>query len=776
MDVRCRCAACNTQFKIDAKFAGRKAKCPKCATVVMVPSVSADEAASQSAVDQVATFPAVVEPKPAVAEPATEIPTFPAVVQANPAAAAPPRRPKPSDSVVAGGSSILSGIETAGAVATGIPSFDVTASQSSISGRSSVATKRNASRKPIPKLWWIVGGAGTAAVLLIAIIVVAVSSMRGALSGPTTLVFNWPTSERTGASLLIDGETIKVPASGEMAFELKPGEHRVLLRRRGYEQIEVLVSLGNGERRPFKPEWKENALASNSFSGSNFQGGTNNNTSVFSTPSGNQGWLQNFDEAKGAAAQQKKDILIAFTGTGWSQGSRKLQDEVFFSGDFRSLAQSQFVLVKIDLPKTEEGYNQLEDASHNAWMRKQFSVRTIPTIVICDPQGLPYAFEERYSSSADQYVKRLKELVDSKQERDRILEQAKTAAGDARLTAALEAVKWLQERKVLQFYGTTVRQWTALGQQFDPQNEKGQFEVLFEADWLVRLLDAREKLPQQIPTIAAELGQWKQGKKFHDDNRAARLHLIAAAILMESENRELAATYIDEGLAYNPTDQSLRDELKSASSFLNGELGSGTGFAVADGYILTNHHVIEGPGKVTVRLPGTTDKIPAEVVARNSQRDMALLRVKLPGGVTLNPLPISTAEVRRGASVAAFGYPLGDDFGAGLKLTTGVVSGLPAQSDEKMMLLDCRINPGNSGGPLCDTRGSVIGMVTAKSVGGIGVDSYGMALPAEDLFDFVKQNVPGFQPPPAAGQDVLGWDEVDQRVSPSVLTVFKYER
>ena len=55
-----------------------------------------------------------------------------------------------------------------------------------------------------------------------------------------------------------------------------------------------------------------------------------------------------------------------------------------------------------------------------------------------------------------------------------------------------------------------------------------------------------------------------------------------------------------------------------------------------------------------------------------------------------------------------------------------------------MLLLDLKINPGNSGGPLCDAAGNVVGMVTAESIGGNTVESYGLALPAPDLDAFLQ--------------------------------------
>ncbi|MCA9226753.1 MAG: hypothetical protein KDA47_14120, partial [Planctomycetales bacterium] len=82
-------------------------------------------------------------------------------------------------------------------------------------------------------------------------------------------------------------------------------------------------------------------------------------------------------------------------------------------------------------------------------------------------------------------------------------------------------------------------------------------------------------------------------------------------------------------------------------------------------------------------------------------------------------------------------------------------------------------NPGNSGGPLCDTHGYVIGMVTAKSANSLGVDSYGMAIPADRLALFLQENLPEFAATDQPAPDELAWDAVDRLVSPAVLTILK---
>ena len=64
------------------------------------------------------------------------------------------------------------------------------------------------------------------------------------------------------------------------------------------------------------------------------------------------------------------------------------------------------------------------------------------------------------------------------------------------------------------------------------------------------------------------------------------------------------------------------------------------------------------------------------------------------------------------------------------------------EGDRDMIVLDVKINPGNSGGPLCDKRGFVVGMVSAKTRGSATFDSYGLAIKAKSLRDFLRTNLP----------------------------------
>ena len=165
---------------------------------------------------------------------------------------------------------------------------------------------------------------------------------------------------------------------------------------------------------------------------------------------------------------------------------------------------------------------------------------------------------------------------------------------------------------------------------------------------------------------------------------------------------------------------------------------AGSGFIITeDGYILTNHHVIDGSDTVTV---ATFDEetYDAKVIGYDENSDIAILKVE---ATNLKPVTVGDSDkLRVGDPVYAIGNPLGE---LTFSLTHGIVSALSRNvktGSHTMNLIqtDCAINSGNSGGALFNSRGEVVGITNAKySASGFSneaeIDNVGFAIPVNSV-------------------------------------------
>jgi S1-C subfamily serine protease len=483
-------------------------------------------------------------------------------------------------------------------------------------------------------------------------------------------------------------------------------------------------------------------------------------------------WMQDLEAAKQQAAQENKDLLILFNGSDWCPNCAQLAQNVLLTPDFRERADRLFVLVHIDFPRQPPAQAAVQDAARNKKLQQQFFVQGFPTLILADAEGRPYASDIGYNGqNLPSYLTRLEQLQERHQHRDQLLRAVATAQGPGQVEAAQRALEFLSRTGYLDHYLPQLESWTALARTHDPKNEQGLYERFFMAELLVRLDRARNQA-SALAACADRLDEWSKDCRAQNADRVPSLYLGLGMQLAQAGDRERALGCFKAGRAAGPRSPDLAAYLSRAASGRL-PLGSGTGFAVADGYILTNHHVIEGPGQLMVQVAKRKDPLPAEVVAKDAKRDMALLRVQLPDGLRVQGMRVTGAKpVERGEEVMALGFPLYGALGAGLKQTTGRISGLPEPATNDMIVLDVRINPGNSGGPLLDACGNVVGMVTAKSGTGRTVDSYGLALPGAELDTFLLKHLPGHQTNPPATEK-MEWKDIDRLVSPSVVTVLR---
>ncbi|MFA6971107.1 MAG: Do family serine endopeptidase [Gallionella sp.] len=194
-------------------------------------------------------------------------------------------------------------------------------------------------------------------------------------------------------------------------------------------------------------------------------------------------------------------------------------------------------------------------------------------------------------------------------------------------------------------------------------------------------------------------------------------------------------------------------------------LGSGV-IVSADGFILTNHHVVEAADQIEVALADGR-KARAHVIGSDPETDLAVIKIELPG-----TLPAVTFGHPESAHVGDMVLAIGNPFGVGQTVTMGIISALKRDhlglnTFESFIQTDAAINPGNSGGALVDVNGNLIGVNSAiysPNGGSLGI---GFAIPATTAKKTMEQII-------QHGFVTRGWiGAAIQELTPELIESFK---
>ncbi len=262
-------------------------------------------------------------------------------------------------------------------------------------------------------------------------------------------------------------------------------------------------------------------------------------------------------------------------------------------------------------------------------------------------------------------------------------------------------------------------------------------------------------LPHKLRSIAllaltaGGLALWAADKpaerpplKLHVDSRpidrAGALRVSYAAVLKKaspsvvyiSTSKKIRRPDLDNPFFNDPMFRryfGVPDQGRSPRDSIQQGLGSGV-IVTADGYVLTNNHVVEGADEVKVAFGEPRKEYIATVTGRDEKADVAVLKIDATGlpAVTLG----DSDQLEVGDTVFAIGNP----FGIGMTVTHGIVSalgrgGLGIEDYEDFIQTDAAINPGNSGGALLDGEGRLVGINTAILSRTGGSNGVGFAIP-----------------------------------------------
>ncbi len=203
-------------------------------------------------------------------------------------------------------------------------------------------------------------------------------------------------------------------------------------------------------------------------------------------------------------------------------------------------------------------------------------------------------------------------------------------------------------------------------------------------------------------------------------------------------DEELSVSAVSELVADSVVE--IRTETLATSMWMTQYVTEGAGSGViitADGYIITNNHVIEDASKITVTLHNG-ESYEAVLAATDEQTDIAVIKIE---AADLSPAVFGTsADLAVGEQIVVIGNPLGS---LGGSVSTGIISALDREitidgQSMDLMQTDAAINPGNSGGGMFNMYGELVGIVNAKGSGS-DIDNIGFAIPIDNVKNVVEQ-------------------------------------
>ena len=278
----------------------------------------------------------------------------------------------------------------------------------------------------------------------------------------------------------------------------------------------------------------------------------------------------------------------------------------------------------------------------------------------------------------------------------------------------------------------------------------------FRPEWLPSRGGAPLPLVQQAPTTGPLPTAVRVGSYHEAVQRAAP---SVVNIFTSKEIRTQRHPLLNDPIFRRFFGEQLPDEAQRASS-----LGSGV-IVSTNGYVLTNHHVVEAADEIEVAL-ADGKKLLAKVVGNDPETDLAVLRI------SAENLPAITFGSSDALKVGDVVLAIGNPFAVGQTVTGGIVSalgrtGLGINTFENFIQTDAAINPGNSGGALIDAGGNLVGINTAifsRSGGSMGI---GFAIPVSTAKMVLEQIVKN-------GSVTRGWIGVELReLTPADAEAFK---
>ena len=324
-----------------------------------------------------------------------------------------------------------------------------------------------------------------------------------------TFTFDWPTSERRGATLMVNGDLKAIPESGPVEIKLPRAtdQYTFELQRQGYRAIKFSRPLVDNDSYIVKG-WESESQ------GIEFE--------------------QDYAAAKKAAADQHKNVLIVFDASdakASSFHSSRFHESVLSSPEFAERAEKEYVCVYIDNPEKDEAKKNVHNLAQNRKVTGDFEIKVFPTVVVTDSARPAVRRDGRLHDRRNQPFSQAHGQVAARQP------QPLRASGQSERQQRLgndsaKRIDFLQLNGLDRFYAGTVK---SLSQKL-PNGDREVSERDFEF-WRTRLAMAMSN-PDNVKKEVEEFDRWKATRSFAKNPDAGAALDAMAALVLSARRRQ----------------------------------------------------------------------------------------------------------------------------------------------------------------------------------------------------------------------------------------------
>lgn len=220
--------------------------------------------------------------------------------------------------------------------------------------------------------------------------------------------------------------------------------------------------------------------------------------------SAEENWETDIQVALTKAKEEKKDLLMNFTGSDWCIWCIRLDKEVFGTEAFSKVAPENFILVKVDFPNDKSGQTEDIQKKNNEWQKK-LGVNGFPSVYLVDSEGRPYAKTGYQAGGPEKYLASLEELRKVRVTRDEAFAKAEKLEGVEKAQALDEALSQLDESLATSFYADVIKQIAELDKDdvgglrskyYAAQDAEEQKAVLAKIELVSKVMKGEEALAE----------------------------------------------------------------------------------------------------------------------------------------------------------------------------------------------------------------------------------------------------------------------------------------